>query len=104
MVAVMNTTRALDKLELSTADQGKDMPSVALCSTRLTGNLSAKAYYRRALARNILKDEEAAEADLITAHNLVPTDSAIESELAKLRQRKKEQRDREKKAYKKLFA
>ncbi|KAF8718460.1 hypothetical protein AX14_011814 [Amanita brunnescens Koide BX004] len=85
MVAVMNTTRALDKLELSTADQ-------------------AKAYYRRALARNILKDEEAAEADLITAHNLVPTDSAIESELAKLRQRKKEQRDREKKAYKKLFA
>ena len=64
----------------------------------------AKAYYRRALARNIMKDEDEAEADLIKAHELVPSDGVIESELAKIRQRKKEQREREKKAYKKLFA
>lgn len=66
--------------------------------------LSAKAYYRRALARNIVKDEDEAEADLVKAHELVPSDGAIESELGKIRQKKKEQREREKKAYKKFFA
>jgi len=83
--AIDDTTRALGSLELNTADQ-------------------AKAYYRRALARNIMKDEDGAEADLIKAHELVPSDGVIESELGKIRQRKKEQREREKKAYKKLFA
>ncbi|KAF8351984.1 40 kDa cyclophilin [Amanita rubescens] len=83
--AIGDTTRALESLELNTADQ-------------------AKAYYRRALARNIMKDEDEAEADLIKAHELVPSDGVIESELGKIRQRKKEQREREKKAYKKLFA
>lgn len=51
-----------------------------------------------------MKDEDAAENDLITAHKLVPTDGTIENELAKLRQGRKEQREREKKAYKKMFA
>ncbi len=49
-----------------------------------------------------MKDEDEAEADLIKAHELVPSDGVIESELAKIRQRKKEQREREKKAYKKF--
>lgn len=51
-----------------------------------------------------MKDEDAAENDLIMAQQLVPTDGTIENELAKVRQGKKEQREREKKAYKKMFA
>jgi len=70
---------------------------------RLTFILQAKAYYRRALARLILKDEDKAEVDLVEANKLVPSDAAILNELNKIRQKKKESRDKEKKAYKKLF-
>ncbi|RDB17075.1 Peptidyl-prolyl cis-trans isomerase D [Hypsizygus marmoreus] len=84
-IAVKNTTRALDRLELNTADK-------------------AKALYRRALAKAILKEEEEAEKDLVEASKLVPEDTAIAGELAKIRQRKKEKRDKEKKAFKKMFS
>ncbi|KAI0074261.1 peptidyl-prolyl cis-trans isomerase Cpr7 [Panus rudis PR-1116 ss-1] len=84
-IAFKNTTRALDELELNGADK-------------------AKALYRRALAEIVLKEDDDAEKDLVEASQLVPDDKAIASELAKVRQRKKEQRDKEKKAFKKLFA
>ncbi|KAL0945835.1 hypothetical protein HGRIS_012118 [Hohenbuehelia grisea] len=84
-IAVNSATRALDRLELNTADK-------------------AKALYRRALARVILKNEDEAEKDLVEATKLVPDDQAIASELAKVRQRRKEKRDKEKKAYKKMFS
>jgi len=84
-VAVTNTTRALTKMQLNTADK-------------------AKALYRQALARIILKDDEQAEKDLTEASQLVPDDSAIKGELSKLRHRRKEKRDKEKQAYKRLFA
>lgn len=64
----------------------------------------AKALYRRALAHIILKDDPAAEVDLVNASQLVPEDQAIASELAKVKQRKKEKREKEKKAFKKMFA
>ena len=38
------------------------------------------------------------------ANELVPEDAAITAELEKVRARKKEKRDKEKKAFKKLFA
>jgi len=84
-IAVDNSSRALNCLTLNNADK-------------------AKALYRRALAHVILKDEDSAEADLITASQLVPDDQAIAGELAKVKQRKKEKRDKEKKAFKKMFA
>ncbi|GLB39716.1 putative peptidyl-prolyl cis-trans isomerase [Lyophyllum shimeji] len=84
-IAIKNTTRALDRLELNTADK-------------------AKALYRRALARVMQKDEDDAEKDLVEASKLVPDDAAISTELAKVRQRKKEKRDKEKAAFKKLFS
>jgi len=83
--AVKNTTRALERLQLNTPDQ-------------------AKALYRRGLANTILKEEELAEKDLLDASKLVPDDKVIAGELAKLRQRKKEKRDKEKKAFKKMFS
>lgn len=84
-VAIANTTRALDKLELNSADK-------------------AKALYRRALARRVLKEEDDAEKDLVEASQLVPDDKAIAGELAKVKQHRKEQREKEKKAFKKLFS
>ena len=65
---------------------------------------AAKALYRRALANVILKEDDDAEEDLVAAHELVKDDRAILAELDKVRQRKKEHRDKEKKAFKKLFA
>lgn len=65
---------------------------------------SAKALYRRAMAHGIMKNEDSQEADLIAANKLVPEDTLISGELAKINQRKKEIREREKKAYKKLFS
>ncbi|KAJ7206531.1 peptidyl-prolyl cis-trans isomerase [Mycena pura] len=84
-VADRCASRAINTLKLSTADK-------------------AKALYRRALAYSILKDEEAAEKDLVDALEIVPSDAAISSELAAIRQRKKEKREKEKKAYKKMFS
>jgi peptidyl-prolyl isomerase D len=59
--------------------------------------------YRRALARVQLKDEEQAEEDLIEASKVAPDDKAIAAELGKIKQAQKEQKDREKKAYKRMF-
>ncbi|CAA7266288.1 unnamed protein product [Cyclocybe aegerita] len=85
MIAVGNATRALDKLQLNDADK-------------------AKALYRRSLAHLYLADEEKAEQDLTQAAELVPGDAAIAAELGKIKQRKKEQREKEKKQFKKLFS
>lgn len=65
---------------------------------------AAKALYRRGVANIILKEEDDAEKDFLEASRLVPDDKAIAGELAKLRLRKKEKRDKEKKAFKKMFA
>jgi len=83
--AVKSATRALDALELNNADK-------------------AKALYRRALAHSILKDEDRAEKDLIEASKFIPDDQAVVGELSRLRNRRKEKRDKEKKAYSKMFS
>ncbi|QRV99127.1 peptidyl-prolyl cis-trans isomerase, cyclophilin-type protein [Ceratobasidium sp. AG-Ba] len=62
-----------------------------------------KAYYRRGLANVAINEDEEAEKDLIEASKLVPEDGAIKAELAKVQQKKKEKREREKKAFKGLF-
>jgi peptidyl-prolyl isomerase D len=63
----------------------------------------AKALYRRAVAQGMLKEDADAERDLLEATALVPEDQTISAELAKVRQRKKEKREKEKKAFKKMF-
>jgi peptidyl-prolyl isomerase D len=64
----------------------------------------AKALYRKAVAHGMLKEDDEAEKALSEASELVPDDKAISGELAKVRQRRKEKRDQEKKAFKKMFA
>ena len=103
-IAIRNSTRALDKLELNTADKGRIVALAMMDTPDKPSHFPAKALYRRALARGVQKNDDDAEKDLIEANKIVPDDAAISGELAKVRQRKKEKRDKEKKAYKKLFA
>ena len=64
----------------------------------------AKALYRRSLGYSGIKEDDLAAKDLTRAHKLVEGDAAIVAELEKVRARRKEKRDKEKKAFKKLFA
>ncbi|KAF5325184.1 hypothetical protein D9619_009909 [Psilocybe cf. subviscida] len=84
VIAITSATRALNQLTLNDADK-------------------AKALYRRAMAHTSLKDEDKAEADLVDANKLVPSDAAINSELSKIRQVRKEKKEKEKKQFKKMF-
>jgi peptidyl-prolyl isomerase D len=103
-IAVDSATRALERLELNDADKGA-LPISALNILILTvSSNAAKALYRRALGYSALKDDDEAERDLVRAQELVKDDAAIIAELEKVRARKKEKRDKEKKAFKKLFS
>jgi peptidyl-prolyl isomerase D len=80
------TTRALSALQLSPAEQ-------------------AKALYRRGLAYIALKQDDEAESDLVEADKILEgKDAVLRKELEKVRARRKEKRDKEKKAYRGLFA
>jgi peptidyl-prolyl isomerase D len=104
--AVKYTSRALDKLELSNADKGEVLFSDTSCKTARAQNknLPAKAFYRRGIALSMLKDDEGAEENLLSASRIVPEDQQITSELTKVQQRIKERREKEKRGYKKMFA
>jgi len=84
-IGVESATRALNTLTLSDTDQ-------------------AKALYRRALAHVVLKDADAAETDLLAASKLVPNDQAITAQLEHVKQRKKEEKEKEKSLFRKLFS
>jgi peptidyl-prolyl isomerase D len=62
-----------------------------------------KAYYRRALARIGLKDDEGALEDLEQAAKLAPGDPGITNEKAKVKKRIAEREKKEKAAFKKFF-
>jgi len=103
LIAISSATRALDTLTLSNADKGTIRLPTSTLRKRLSPFL-AKALYRRALAHIQVKDDEKAEQDLTEASKLVPDDAAIQSELSKIAQKRKEKRDKEKKQFKKMFA
>jgi peptidyl-prolyl isomerase D len=63
-----------------------------------------KAYYRRALAKIGLKDDESALEDLEQAAKLAPGDPGIAGEQAKVKKRVAEGEKKEKAAFKKFFA
>jgi peptidyl-prolyl isomerase D len=64
---------------------------------------AAKALYRQGLAQVTLKEDEDAERAFLEAHSLAKDDKAIATELDRLRQRKKAQRDTQKARFKKMF-
>lgn len=97
------TDRALSEVSLSNADQGtiwSDLPH----STSMLMLFSAKALYRRALARVPLKEDEEAEADLIEANKLVKDDKAIIAELDRIQQVRQAYKAKQKAQFKKMFS
>lgn len=62
-----------------------------------------KAYYRRAVAKIGLKDDEGALEDLEQAARLAPGDSGIVGEKSKVKKRVAEREKKEKAAFKKFF-
>lgn len=113
-VAVRSADRALEKLQLDDSDKGEvliylsfpiQVPRLIslLNQFSLPMHLTAKALYRRGLAKSALNELDAAEQDLARASELVKDDASILGELEKIRARRKEKRDKEKKAYKKMF-
>jgi len=80
-----NTTRVLQLDEVSSTDK-------------------VKALYRRSLANSLLQENEDAEKDLVEALTIAPGDEAVRRELDKVRQKKKEKREKQKKAYRGLFS
>jgi peptidyl-prolyl isomerase D len=71
----------------------------------LTETEKAKALYRRGQAYAADKQEDKAEKDLTMADSLLGgKDAGLRAELEKVRAKKREKREREKKAYRGLFA
>jgi peptidyl-prolyl isomerase D len=64
----------------------------------------AKAHYRRALAHEGLKEEDAALKDLIQAEKFAPGDAGIINEIAKVKRTVKEREAKERKAAQKFFS
>jgi peptidyl-prolyl isomerase D len=75
----------------------------ALSVEDLTPPEKGKALYRRALGKIQAKDDEGAEQDLKASLEHVPGDAGSLSQLKLVEQRRKERREKEKKAYAKMF-
>lgn len=102
--AITCTTRALNNLKLSDADKGGCCVENVITLDTIESAYVAKALYRRAVAHGGLKADDEAQTDLVQASQLVKGDAAILGELEKVKERKKAARDKEKKAFKGLFA
>ncbi|KAI8591505.1 cyclophilin-like domain-containing protein [Geranomyces variabilis] len=81
-----------------------------LASHNLASDLSVseadltKAHFRRGQALAKLNDPEAAAADLSAAQKLAPSDALVQRELLVVQRTMKERKEKEKKAYAKMFA
>lgn len=64
----------------------------------------AKAFYRRALAYGVSKDDDRADADLKRAADLAPTDPGIKKEQSALAKRREAKVKAQRAAYSKMFA
>lgn len=79
------------------------MATRALNVGGLTSADKAKALYRRAQGRVLTKNDEEAEKDLRAAAELVAGDAGVSKLLREVEQRRKERKEKEKKAYAKMF-
>ena len=83
--AIKSTSNALEIEDLSDSDK-------------------AKAYYRRGQAYGKIKEDELAIEDLKKALELNPNDSGVINELNAAKNRQKMRREKEKKAFSKMFS
>jgi peptidyl-prolyl isomerase D len=80
------------------------LSSRALNITPLSPAEKGKALYRRAQGKILTKDDEGAEKDLKESLENVPGDGGVIKALKDVEIRRKERKEREKKAYAKMFA
>ncbi|MCJ1298776.1 peptidyl-prolyl cis-trans isomerase cpr6 [Hypocenomyce scalaris] len=99
----LHSNSALVQVKLKAFEDAQKSASNALDLSRISDADRAKAYYRRALARAGLKDDEEAVKDLEAALKLAPGDAAITKELGAVKKRAAEHAKKEKAAYKKFF-
>lgn len=99
----LHSNSALLQVKLKSFDEAQASASRALAVQATSEADRAKAYYRRALAREGLRDDEAARQDLQEAAKLAPGDAAVAKELAAVKKRAAEQAKKEKAAYQKFF-
>lgn len=95
---------ALLQLKLKQWADAQASASSALDIQSITAADKGKALYRRALAHKELKDEDAALEDLQQAQKSVPSDVAIQNELANIKKRQADNLKRDKAKYSKAFA
>ncbi|XP_072440359.1 peptidyl-prolyl cis-trans isomerase D [Chiloscyllium punctatum] len=95
-----NLNIAACKLKLSDWDA-----AIESCDEALEINQSnTKALYRRAQAWQAKKDYDQALDDLKKAQDITPEDKAISNEILRVKQKKKEIKEKEKATYAKMFA
>ena len=99
----LHSNAALLQVKLKSFDEAQTSASHALAVQGASEADKAKAYYRRALAREGLRDDEAAMRDLHEAAKLAPGDAAVAKELAAVKKRAADQAKKEKAAYQKFF-
>lgn len=95
---ILNTAACKLKLKLW-------QEAIECCDEALDLNqTNTKALFRRAQAWQGLKEFNKAMIDLKKAHEIAPDDKAIGNEMLKLKQQVKEEKEKEKKIYAKMFA
>lgn len=99
----LHSNSALLQVKLKAFEDAQKSASNALDLGRMSEADRAKAYYRRALAKAGLKEDEEAVKDLDEALKLAPGDASITKELGAVKKRAAEQVKKEKAAYKKFF-
>jgi len=99
----LNNNTALMCIKLGDYEGAIKAASNALAVTGASEENKAKAYFRRGQARVNKKDEEGAMEDLEEALKLVPNDAAVRRELASVKKKAAERRQKEKAAYSKYF-
>ena len=101
----LQSNSALLQNKLQAFDDAKKSASLALETSNLNVPDSdrAKAYFRRGLAEEGLKDEEEAVKDYEEALKCAPGDPAIIKQLTAVKKKAAERAKKEKAAYKKFF-
>jgi peptidyl-prolyl isomerase D len=97
------TNAALAALKVSSGSLAVTLTTRALTLEPLSPAERGKALYRRALGRIATKDDEGAEADLKAALKEVPGDAGVLKAQKEVEVRRKERKEKEKKAYGKMF-
>jgi peptidyl-prolyl isomerase D len=99
----LNNNSALMSIKLDDHQGAIKFATDALTVKGASDENKAKAYYRRALAKTAKKDEDGALEDLEAAEKLAQNDAAIKKELAAVKKKSAERRQKEKAAYSKFF-